>query len=221
MAAAAIFGIFGASGCGRGVIPIAREQLANQASAELVFIDDAKAGHRINGHNVFDLDSFAQLGCETLSVAIAIANPATRRRIAERCAAAGLSFFQVLAKQAVIMDDVEMGEGAVISPFVTLTSNIRIGCHFHANLYSYVEHDCNIGDFVTFAPGVQCNGNVCIEDDVYVGAGAILRQGKPGSPLTIGRGAIIGMGAVVTRDVPAGVTVIGNPARIFERLSSS
>lgn len=68
------------------------------------------------------------------------------------------------AANVVCMDDVTLGEGAVFSPFVTLTSNIRIGRHFHANLYSYVEHDCVVGDFVTFAPGVHCNGNVVIED---------------------------------------------------------
>jgi acetyltransferase-like isoleucine patch superfamily enzyme len=91
---------------------------------------------------------------------------------------------------------------------VTLTSNIRIGRCFHANLYSYVEHDCVIGDFVTFAPGAKVNGNVTIGDHAYIGSGAILRQG-----ITIGAGAIVGMGAVVTRDVPPGVTVVGNPAK--------
>jgi acetyltransferase-like isoleucine patch superfamily enzyme len=101
----------------------------------------------------------------------------------------------------------------VLSPFVTLTSNIRIGRHFHANLYSYVEHDCVIGDFVTFAPGVQCNGNIVIEDHAYIGAGAVIKQGKPGQPLIIGRGAVVGMGAVVTKSVAAGATVVGNPAR--------
>jgi hypothetical protein len=70
-----------------------------------------------------------------------------------------------------------------------------------------------IGDFVTFAPGVKCNGYVHIEDHAYIGTGAILRQGKPGDPLVIGRGAVVGMGAVVTKNVPAGVTVVGNPAR--------
>jgi sugar O-acyltransferase (sialic acid O-acetyltransferase NeuD family) len=113
------------------------------------------------------------------------------------------------------MDDVSLGEGAALSPFVTLTSNIRIGRHFHANLYSYVEHDCVIGDFVTFAPGVKCNGNVRIEDHAYIGAGAVIKQGKPGQPLVIGRGALVGMGAVVTRDVPPGITVVGNPAKPF------
>ena len=54
-----------------------------------------------------------------------------------------------------------------------------------------------IGDFVTFAPGAQCNGNVVIEDHAYVGSGAVIRQGKPGAPLTIGKGAVIGMEEVV------------------------
>jgi len=115
------------------------------------------------------------------------------------------------------MDAVQRGAGALLSPFVTLTSNIRIGVHFHANLYSYVEHDCVIGDYVTFAPGVRCNGNVVVEDFAYVGSGAMLRQGRPGKPLVIGRGAVVGMGAVVLDDVPAGITVAGNPAR---RISS-
>ena len=76
------------------------------------------------------------------------------------------------------MDEVQLGEGAILSPFVTLTSNIRIGRHFHANLYSYVEHDCMIGDYVTFAPCVKCNGNIVIEDHVYIGTGAVIKQGK-------------------------------------------
>ncbi len=72
----------------------------------------------------------------------------------------------------------------------------------------YVEHDCVIGEFVTFAPGAKVNGNVTIGDHAYIGSNAVIRQG-----LTIGAGATIGMGAVVTKDVPPGVTVIGNPAK--------
>ena len=98
-----------------------------------------------------------------------------------------------------------------------MTSNIRIGRYFHANIYSYVAHDCIIGDYVTFAPGVHCNGNIVIEDHAYIGTGAIIKQGNPGRPLVIGHHAVVGMGAVVTRDVPPQTTVIGNPARPMQK----
>ncbi len=125
-----------------------------------------------------------------------------------RCRDAGIGFLSARSATHVEMDEVEIGEGALLSPYTTVTSNIRIGRHFHLNLYSYVEHDCMIGDFVTFAPSVRCNGNVRIGDGAYVGSGAVIRQG-----LRIGAGATVGMGAVVTKDVPAGETWIGNPAR--------
>ena len=74
-----------------------------------------------------------------------------------------------------------------------------------------------VGDFVTFAPGVHCNGNVVVEDHAYIGTGAILKQGQPGQPLVIGRGAVVGMGAVVTKSVAPGATVVGNPARPLQK----
>lgn len=212
-----LFGIYGVGGCARGIMPIAREQLREQDDARLVFIDDEAEQNQVNGHDVLTLDAFLQASAEDRRVAVAIASSTARQSVVERCRSAGLSFFEVRAANVVQMDDVEIGEGALISPFVTITSNIRIGAHFHANLYSYVEHDCSIGDFVTFAPGVHCNGNVHIGDHAYIGAGAVIRQGKPGAPLRIGAGAVVGMGAVVTRDVPDGITVVGNPARPLER----
>ena len=212
-----LFGIYGIGGCGRGILPLAREQLAGRADARLVFIDDSSGGQTVNGHDVLSLEDFTAQAAGDKQVAVAIASSRARESVVERCRSAGLAFFEVRAANAVRMDDVEIGEGALISPFVTFTSNIRIGAHFHANLYSYVEHDCVIGDYVTFAPGAQCNGNVHIGDHAYIGAGAVIRQGQPGAPLRIGAGAVIGMGAVVTRDVPAGATVVGNPARPLER----
>ena len=54
---------------------------------------------------------------------------------------------------------------------------------------------------------------VTVHDNAYLGTDCILRPGKPDAPLEIGAGAVVGMGAVVTKSVPPGVTVVGNPAR--------
>jgi sugar O-acyltransferase (sialic acid O-acetyltransferase NeuD family) len=213
-----IFAVYGASGCGRGVMPIARAQESVIASAtQVIFIDDGLAGRELNGHKVLSYVEFLSLDAENRFVSIAIADSRIREQLWGRCESDGILPWQVKASNVVVFDEVRLGPGAILCPFVTLTSNIRIGRQFHANIYSYVEHDCVIGDFVTFAPGVKCNGNVVIEDHAYIGTGAILKQGRPGKPLVIGRGAVVGMGAVVTNDVPAGVTVIGSPARLMAR----
>lgn len=210
-----LYAVYGVGGCGRGVMPLVRSALARQdvAMESIVFVDDSCAHAAVNGHQVLTYDRFLDEPVESHAVVVAVSSGVIRANIVDKCAAAGVGFFEVRAQSVVEMDDVAVGDGAILSPYVTLTSNIRIGRHFHANLYSYVEHDCVIGDFVTFAPGVQCNGNVVIEDYAYVGAGAVIRQGRPGEPLVIGRGAVIGMGAIVTMSVPPGATVVGNPAR--------
>lgn len=191
-------------------MPLLRQELAT-SHAQLVFIDDNPAADAVNGHYVWNLDRFADEPASRRLAALAIAKSSIREMLDHRCRSAGVEVIGVSANNVVIMDDVEIGSGALLCPFVTLTSNIRIGRCFHGNLYSYVEHDCVIGDYVTFAPGVRCNGDVTIGNHAYIGSGAIIRQG-----ISIGAGATVGMGAVVTKDVPPGVTVIGNPARIME-----
>lgn len=206
--------IFGVSGCGRGVMPLARQQWAASGELhELVFVDDHPTASECNGHRVLTYAEWVAQPASSRHINIAIANSSIRQKLVARCEADGVQFFEVRAANVVQLDDVHLGVGAILCPFVTLTSNIRIGKHFHANLYSYVEHDCVIGDYVTFAPGVMCNGNVVVEDHAYIGAGVVIKQGQPGAPLVIGRGAVVGMGAVVTKSVPPGATVVGNPAR--------
>ena len=216
-----LYGIYGASGFGREVLPVLREQLNQQGIPEdrLVFVDDSPPAPIINGQRVITYAEYLAESASSHHITLAIANSEIRALLAAKCVIDGLQFIHVRANNTVIMDDVIVGEGAILTPFVTLTSNIRIGCQFHANIYSYVAHDCVIGNFVTFAPAVKCNGNVVIEDHVYIGTGAIIRHGKPGKPLRIGKGAVIAAGAVVTKNVPEGVTVFGNPATILSKES--
>lgn len=214
-----VYAIYGASGCGRSLMPVARQQLQRLSiSAEIYFIDDNLQEQQIvNGHTALNYQSFKNLNAAQKFVLIAIANSQIREKLANQLFIDGIQLWTVQADNVVMMDNIEIDEGAALSPFVSITSNIKIGKCFHANLYSYVEHDCVIGDYVTFAPGVKCNGNIHIEDHAYIGTGAVIKQGTPDKPLVIGKGAVVGMGAVVTKSVPAGVTVVGNPARILEK----
>lgn len=214
------YGIIGAGGYGREVIPLARDMLSDLLSngnAELYFVVEGQVeDSKINGYPVISLENLLSLQGE-IFFNIAIGASDARERISTVCESRGAQPFSVIASNAVILDGNDIASGAVLSPFVTVTSNAKIGKHFHANIYSYIAHDCVIGDFVTFAPGVKCNGNVVIEDHAYIGTGASIIQGKSTRPLTIGRGAVVGMGAVVTKSVPPGVTVVGNPARPLTR----
>ena len=205
-----LIGIYGASGFGKELLPLVREQYSE---AQLCFIDDGSTLDTLNDYQVYTFQDYLALPNVTRAVVLAIADSKIREVLELKCQQSNIELLSVKASNSIVLDQVDIGAGSVLCHFTQLTSNIKIGKQFHANIYSYVAHDCVIGDYVTFAPKVQCNGNVHIEDHAYIGTGAIIKQGTPTRPLVIGKGAVVGMGAVVTKSVAAGVTVIGNPAR--------
>lgn len=212
-----IIGVYGASGFGKEVMPLVRQQYPDLNKEQFVFIDDGQAGSILNNYPVLSYADFLKNSADEKFVTIAIANSIVREKLSNQLERDNIKTTDVKAANALIFDQVEIGEGSLFCSFTHVTSNVKIGKYFHANIYSYVAHDCVIGDYVTFAPSVKCNGNVHIEDHAYIGTGAIIKQGTPDKPLVIGKGAVVGMGAVVTKNVPPGVTVIGNPARILEK----
>lgn len=210
------FAIYGTGGCGRALahslIETSRDWMQRSGEeARVVFVDDNPAATA--PLPVVPFDSLVPGDYFVLGVA----DGEVRRRLEAKCLDAGLLAFDFHAPGITIGLGNHIGPGCVLMAQTMVTTNVRIGRQFQCNIYSYVEHDCVIGDYVTFAPRVSCNGNIHIGDNAYVGAGAVIKQGTPEKPLVIGQGAVIGMGAVVTRDVAPGAVVIGNPARLLER----
>jgi sugar O-acyltransferase (sialic acid O-acetyltransferase NeuD family) len=109
---------------------------------------------------------------------------------------------------AFLAGSTRIGVGGVIHAGVTCTADVTVGDHVVIMPGVVLTHDVVIGHGVTLASGALVAGGVHIDDGAYVGAGALLREG-----CRVGAGATVGMGAVVTRDVDAGTTWVGNPAR--------
>lgn len=211
------FGLIGAGGYGREVMPLLREIANRQPGSRLYFVAEGEQKcEMINGVELISLDAFSALPGQGY-FNVAIGDSKARERIATHSIESGLKPVSIFAPNVMVLDGNEIGEGAMFSPFSMVTSNARIGKFFHANIYAYVAHDCVVGDYVTFAPGAKCNGNVVIENHAYIGTGAVLKQGSSSKPLVIGEGAVIGMGAVVTKNVAPGTVVVGNPAREMQR----
>ncbi len=109
-----------------------------------------------------------------------------------------------------IAPGVRMGGGCVLYPNCFLGAGAVLGAHVFALSACIINHDDVIGDHTVLASQVALAGYVHVEPDCYLGQSCTVRQ-----YLRIGRGALVGMGAVVVRDVPANVVVAGNPARVL------
>src|SRR4051794_2811490 len=99
-----LFAVYGASGCGRGVMPLARAQLAREGipATQLVFVDDQPEVDEVNGHRVLRYEEFVQADASTRQIVIAIANSVARQKLADRCAADGVRAWTVQASNAVV-----------------------------------------------------------------------------------------------------------------------
>lgn len=218
-----IFGLYGAGGFGREVMPLAKESLSHKHQLEsesglgMYFVETHPGKSHANGYPVISEHDFLSMSCDDKFFNITMGDSKLRERFAEKCISGGAKPVSLRSAHSVIYEHNDIGEGDILCANTIITSNTKIGRFFHLNLFSYVAHDCVIGDFVTFAPSVHCNGNVHIHDHAYIGTGAVIKQGTSSKPLVIGEGAIVGMGAVVTKDVPPYTTVVGNPAKPLNR----
>lgn len=153
-------------------------------------------------------NEFLSAAATELAYVVGIGAPHVRRRIATAFDAAGHTAVTLVHPAATVGSASQLGAGSVVCAGVRITTNIVIGRHVHMNPNVTIGHDTTIGDFVSLNPQAAISGDCVIENEVLVGVGGILLNG-----LRVGEGSIIGGAACAVRDVEAGTTVVGIPAR--------
>jgi len=145
---------------------------------------------------------------------------------------------------ALVENGVALGDGTRVWAFVHILPGAVIGGECNICDHVFIEGDVVIGDRVTIKCGVQVWDGLRIENDVFIGpnatftndpfprskqqfdlrftnvkAGATIGANATILPgITIGEKAMVGAGAVVTKDVPPNTLVLGNPARVVREL---
>jgi sugar O-acyltransferase (sialic acid O-acetyltransferase NeuD family) len=139
---------------------------------------------------------------------VGIGSPIARRALAIRMDAAGFRAATLIHPEASFGSCIHVGEGTVVLAGARLTTNISLGRHVHLNPNVTIGHDTIVEDFVSMNPSSSVSGDCVVETGALIGVGAVVLN-----QLTVGAGALVGAGACVVRDVEAGVTVKGVPAR--------
>ena len=206
--------IIGAKGLAKEVLEIFHQQ---NELANLFFYDDISTDVPDLLYGQFavlrNMNQVAELFATDNRFTIGIGEPELRFKMYNQFTQAGGQLVSVISPNAVIGHyGTVIAPGAIImaGTFISNDVNIGMGCLINPNCT--ISHDTVIGDFVEISPGVQITGRCKIGDGCSIGTNAIVLPG-----ITIGKRVIAGAGAVITKDVADGLTVVGIPAKNIYR----
>ena len=133
-----------------------------------------------------------------------------RKKIYEMILSAGMEPVAAIHPSAIISPSAQTGTGPTVMAGAIINASAILGHNVVINTGVIIEHDCIIGDHAYVATGAMLSSGVTVGECAHIGAGAVVRQG-----ISIGAESVVGAGAAVVKEVPAGVVVVGVPARIL------
>ena len=202
--------IVGAGGHARVVADILlRAREASGSGEPLGYLDDEPnlAGQRMLGLPV--LGAISEISeVDPDAALVAIGDNHRRAEIFNHLLELGQVIAAAIHPGAIVAPDVALGRGVMICAGAVVNTGAIVGDDVILNTGCTVDHHCRIGAHSHVAPGVHLGGNVSVGEGVLVGIGASVIPHR-----SLGDWAIVGAGAVVTRNFPAHVTVVGVPAK--------
>ena len=142
------------------------------------------------------------------NVIVSIGDNAVRKKVVQKLKC---HFGVAIHPTAVVSPSAKIGEGTVVMAGAVINAGAVIGKHCIINTGASVDHECVLGDFVHIAPHAALCGQV------HVGEGTLMGVSSCAIPcVEIGSWCTVGAGAAVVKDIPDGVIVVGNPARVIK-----
>lgn len=209
--------IYGAGGLARETLWMinSNDILREQFNVTAFVVDNeflAKPPREISAIPVVGKDYFYNEAKEDKpGVIVAIGESKGRRRCFEELESLEyLSFPSIVHPTCNAAPDIEVGPGTIIHSYCIVTVGVKIGKCVFVNGTSAIGHDTEVGDFVSIMPRCDISGHVKIGACASIGAKSFILERK-----SVGENAVVAPGSIVLRNVPANVTVMGNPAKVY------
>lgn len=200
---------FGASGT---CVQVALD-LSYQAGEQCEFVgyiaDSDARSVNADGFPIVGLDEASAWG--DVGVFVPIHDPGGRRVVFDRLTSAELPILGASGTPHLAHPTAHMGEGVIVGSLTRVGPDTQLGRGVIA-ISDLVAHDVVVGEFTTLAMHSVVLGHVRIGANVFIGAGAVVKNGTARRPLVIGDGAVIGAGAVIDRDVAPGEALVAPSA---------
>lgn len=202
--------IVGAGGLGREVHFWLKDWIAHNPGHVLGgFLDDGSLSlNRFNHYAdiISTIDDYEPKVDEHLLCAIG--KPGDKKYVVEKLLAKGAQFFSFIHSSVIVGENVKIGRGAIICPYSVLSVDLELGDFVTVNTMCTISHDSYIGHFSTLSLHCDVTGGAILEDEVFLGSRVSVLP-----KIRVGRGAVVGAGGVVVKNVAPGSTVVGVPAR--------
>lgn len=202
--------IVGAGGFGREVFVFANHCIASGENWHIKgFLDDNKDALKNLKYPVEIVSGISDYAPEPDELClVAIANPKIKKQVVADLRSRGAKFATLIHPTSIVGHNVEISEGVIVCPFVSIPCDSKIGEFTHINTNCTIAHDSELGAYTTLSAGCDITGYTTLGEGVFFASNVAC---VPNSK--VGDWASVGINSFVISKLKGGESYLGNPAR--------